>query len=139
MINSIALLGFASAGTAAPNPGGGALERFPPTIMWKDTTLDWFSYTGAGASEAPLSFEQRILYTDHYWDTTTKNGPLLVFFGGEGACEDFYNNTGAVFEIAAATAAKVIFLEHRYGFLLRGRRAHCSSRRAPSQCVWPSA
>jgi hypothetical protein len=84
---------------------GGALERYPPTIVWKDTALDWFRFTLD--SDAPATFKQRILYSDHFWDNSTRDGPLLIFFGGEGTCEDFYNNSGALFEMASSLSAKV--------------------------------
>lgn len=34
--------------------------------------------------------------------------------GGEGACEDFYNNSGALFDMAPKLGALIVFLEHRY-------------------------
>ena len=40
--------------------------------------------------------------------------PILLFFGGEGAVENFYNATGAIFEYAQTLNAMVVFVEHRY-------------------------
>ena len=52
------------------------------------------------------------MYRD--WWTTGK--PVLLFFGGEGSVEGFYNATGAIFEHAEALSAMVVFVEHRcYG------------------------
>ena len=93
----------------------GAQQHPAPLVFWKNTTLDWFRFTpDAGPDAAPTSFAQRVLYTDAFWDTTARTGPLLVFFGGEGACEDFWDNSGALFDMARGLAAKVVFLEHRY-------------------------
>tara|TARA_B110000208_G_scaffold52166_1_gene68496 strand:+ start:29 stop:1555 length:1527 start_codon:yes stop_codon:yes gene_type:complete len=82
----------------------------PPAVLWKNTTLDWFRFTLD--DDAPPTFRQRILYSDVHWNFG--HGPLLVFFGGEGACEDFYANSGALFDMARPLGAKVVFLEHRY-------------------------
>ena len=38
----------------------------------------------------------------------------MLFFGGEGSVENFYNATGAIFEHAQALKAMVVFIEHRY-------------------------
>eukprot|EP00037_Helgoeca_nana_P010846 m.96299 g.96299 ORF g.96299 m.96299 type:complete len:540 (-) comp20459_c1_seq3:129-1748(-) len=87
-----------------------ALQEFPPTVVWKNTTLDWFRYTPDAGS--PTVFRQRLLIFDGFWNRST--GPILMFFGGEGRCEDFYDNSGALFELAPKLGALVIFLEHRY-------------------------
>ena len=36
-----------------------------------------------------------------------------MFVGGEAACEDFYDNSGAMFDIAREVGGLVAFLEHR--------------------------
>jgi len=88
----------------------GALDLFPPSIKWKDTQLDWFRFYADPGS--PTHFRQRILYYDKFW--TLPSGPMLVFWGGEGGCEDFYNNSGSLFEMAPRLNALIVFLEHRY-------------------------
>ena len=41
-------------------------------------------------------------------------GPILFYFGNEGGIEDFYNNSGAMFDMAPKFDALLVFLEHRY-------------------------
>jgi hypothetical protein len=100
---ALQLLFGAALGAAAPPA---------PRTLWKNTTLDWFRFTPD--SGAPTWFRQRVLYSDDHWDKVSRDGPLLVFFSGEGAAEDFWANSGALFEMAPALGAKVVFLEHRY-------------------------
>jgi len=101
----------------------GALAAFPPRVLWKNTTLDWFRFTPDSPQDPP-TFRQRVLVYDRWWGRPTagnitgatgpRSGPLLVFFSGEGAAEDFYNNSGALFEMAPVLGAMVVFLELRY-------------------------
>ena len=84
-----------------------SVERFPPKERIKTTTLDWFDF-----SSNETTFEQKMLTYDGYWNKTF--GPILFFFGGEGYVEDFYENSGFIFELAARVKGLVVFLEHRY-------------------------
>ncbi|CAE7853398.1 PRCP [Symbiodinium sp. KB8] len=98
---SVFLVSLAAAGPR------GALERFPPQVLHATSFVDNFDFTTNG------TFQQRILMYRDWW-TTGK--PVLLFFGGEGSVEGFYNATGAIFEHAVALNAMVVFVEHRcYG------------------------
>jgi hypothetical protein len=66
---------------------------------------------GGQGRVTPVEFRQRILVYDAFW--TRPSGPLLMFVGGEAACEDFYDNSGAMFDIAREVGGIVAFLEHR--------------------------
>jgi hypothetical protein len=66
---------------------------------------------GGQGRVTPVEFRQRILVYDAFW--TRPSGPLLMFVGGEAACEDFYDNSGAMFDIAREVGGLVAFLEHR--------------------------
>lgn len=83
-----------------------ALARFPPVRRTKETPIDWFRFTDNS------TFEQRLFTYETFWNR--ENGPILMFLGGEGGLEDFYNNSGFLFELAPRLNASVVFLEHRY-------------------------
>lgn len=55
-----------------------------------------------------------------------------MFFGGEGRCEDFYDNSGALFELAPKLGALVIFLEHRCGSM---RSWMCAPPSSPTDAL----
>ena len=78
------------------------------------------SRPSAGATHArPLlfdsnaTFRQKFLVHDAHW-RHNRSGPLLLYFGNEGAIEDFWNASGALFELAPPLNALVVALEHRY-------------------------
>ena len=94
------LLGLAAA--ALPSP------KIPPRPTHSTTftqTLDHFRFDNA------QTFSQRVLVYDVHYQP---NGPILLYFGNEGNIYDFYNNTGAMFEIAEQVHGLIVFLEHRY-------------------------
>lgn len=70
-------------------------SRFPSKTIVKKTPLDWFDFSNT------KMFDQRMLIWDGFWNRTEGGGPLLFFFGGEGKLEDFYENSGVLFELAA--------------------------------------
>lgn len=57
-------------GGAGRAVSGGAIDRYPPLVVWKETQLDWFRFTND--VDEPKSFRQRILYSRAFWDNTTK-------------------------------------------------------------------
>ncbi|XP_029188961.2 dipeptidyl peptidase 2-like [Acropora millepora] len=67
--------------------------------------VDHFNFVQA------LTYKQRYIYTEQYWD---KKGPIFFYTGNEGGITDFWNNSGFVFEAAEKFNALVIFGEHRY-------------------------
>ena len=79
-----------------------------PTVSYFTQTLDHFSFS------SNATFRQRVFQSDVHCHRTSPPCPVLVYFGNEGNIEDFWNNTGAMFEIAPAAGARVVFLEHRY-------------------------
>ena len=78
-----------------------------PTVRWRDATLDHFSF------DSNATFRQKFLVHDAHW-RHNRSGPLLLYFGNEGAIEDFWNASGALFELAPPLNALVVALEHRY-------------------------
>ena len=97
-----------------------AAQRLPPRptqILSFTQTSDHFRFVEDAASSrrdpTPRTFAQKVLTFDDHW-SAAKDGPLLVYFGNEGRIGDFYNNSGALFEIAPRVGARVVFLEHRY-------------------------
>ena len=63
------------------------------TVRWRDATLDHFSF------DSNCTFRQKFLVHDAHW-RHNRSGPLLMYFGNEGAIEDFWNASGALFELA---------------------------------------
>ena len=57
-----------------------------------------------------LTFQQRYLYSDVYWN----NGPFVVYTGNEGDVEGYWNSAGFAFEIAKELNGYILFIEHRY-------------------------
>jgi hypothetical protein len=55
------------------------------------------------------------LFTDVYWKGS---GPLFFYTGNEGAIEEFYDNTGFLFELAENFSALIVFAEHVSLFVL---------------------
>ena len=113
------------ASPVAPPPG--AMTRYPPTQHWYNATLDHFSFpSGPGFAPSPdadapgttsttvttSTFPQRYFVYDKW--RSGPDAPILLYFGNEGKLEDFYDNSGFVFESAPALGATVVFLEHRY-------------------------
>ena len=47
--------------------------------------------------------------SDVYWKGS---GPLFFYTGNEGAIEEFYDNTGFLFELAQNFSALIVFAEH---------------------------
>ncbi|GAB5371193.1 hypothetical protein AAMO2058_001558200 [Amorphochlora amoebiformis] len=90
----------------------GGLKAFPPKTKYFSATLDHFRFSGPNAP-GNGSFEQKYLVYDEFW-SPKGSGPILIYFGNEGNIEDFYNNTGLLFELAPKLGAMVVFLEHRY-------------------------
>ena len=76
------------------------------TVRWRDATLDHMFDSNA-------TFRQKFLVHDAHW-RHNRSGPLLLYFGNEGAIEDFWNASGALFELAPPLNALVVALEHRY-------------------------
>ena len=97
-----------------PRGAQGTIDKFPPTTKYFEQVIDHFSYyTGRSSyNSEPLTFKQKYLVYDKFWNRNT--GPILFYFGNEGGIEDFYNNSGAMFDMAPYFDALLVFLEHRY-------------------------
>ncbi|EGB07154.1 hypothetical protein AURANDRAFT_28266, partial [Aureococcus anophagefferens] len=92
---------------AALLPLAQALKSPPePTVAYVTQQLDHFRF------DETRTFSQKLLVHDAWH---RPGGPLLMYFGNEGAIEDFYGNSGGLmFELAPKLNASVAFLEHRY-------------------------
>ena len=104
VLASAALISLVSVAAAA-----GRLPPPPTQVLSFTQTADHFRFV---QGSAPRTFAQKVLTFDDYW--RAPDGPLLVYFGNEGEVGDFYNNSGALFEIAERVGGRVVFLEHRY-------------------------
>ncbi len=99
------ILAGALAGAQEPP---GALELFPPTARGRfELPVDHFTF-----ADPVLTFSLRYLVYDAF--ARNASSPVLLYCGNEGAIEDFYNATGAMFEAAADIGARVVFVEHRF-------------------------
>lgn len=85
-----------------------SLLAFPPEEHAFTQRVDHFHATNTA------TFEQRYLVYDGFW---RKNGPILLYMGGEGQIEGFYQATSVLFSsIGPALHALIVFVEHRdYG------------------------
>ncbi|XP_065645101.1 dipeptidyl peptidase 2 isoform X2 [Hydra vulgaris] len=72
--------------------------------------IDHFNFLGQAGANG--QFKQRYLISDKYW--SKGEGPVLFYTGNEGSIENFWENTGFVFELAQKLKGLVIFGEHRY-------------------------
>ena len=102
----------------APSGPTGTYSLYPPTrVEYFNQTVDHFTY------DSSATFRQKYLVYDNFSksnetdgaSSTPKKQTVFFFFGGEGGVEDFYNNSGALFEYAPEFGgALIVFLEHRY-------------------------
>jgi len=76
-----------------------------PEKLYFTQQLDHFN------SAEVRTFHQKVLFVDKYY---SKGGPIFLYAGNEGAIEQFYYNTGLVFDWAPEFRALVLFPEHRY-------------------------
>ena len=58
---------------------------------------------------ARVSFIHHNLYPEHFWQGS---GPLFFYTGNEGPIEEFYDNSGFVYELAQDFKALIVFGEH---------------------------
>lgn len=140
------LVAVAALSVAASAPGRSTAAPgvpIPPyTTHWFNQTLDHFN-----SETRPRHFLQRYLISDQHWSpagdscvfmymgnevgagTPTAPGARLTLPGRpraacQGPIEQFYNNSGLLFEFAPAFKALVVFAEHRYyGAVRRGAPA----------------
>jgi len=77
-----------------------------PTSTYNFTQLVDHFTTSSG------TFQQKVLVYDKHLDRN--NGAIFVYAGNEGPIEDFYYNTGFMFDQAPEFGATIIFPEHRY-------------------------
>jgi len=76
-----------------------------PKTLYFDQQLDHFN------SAERRTFRQKMLIVDKHFE---KGGCIFLYAGNEGPIEQFYDNTGLVFDWAPEFHALVIFPEHRY-------------------------
>lgn len=101
--------------------GAPALGQLPangrtsvPEEVWFDSAVDHFSMS------TDTTFKQRCLVEPSALPPARASAggaappPVFFYAGNEGPIEEFYNNTGFVFELAARMDALVVFCEHRY-------------------------
>lgn len=59
------------------------------------------------------SYKQRLCVFDGYW-TPNKGLPVFLYTGNESPVDEYVNNTGLIWDLAASEQALVVFAEHRY-------------------------
>lgn len=104
---SLRMLSIEVAGPVLPQPG--AIDLYPPTKQGHFSVLiDHYRF----ARSAPR-FDLRYAAYERF-ARNASTAPVLFYCGNEGALETFYNNTGALFEMAERLSAHVFFVEHRF-------------------------
>lgn len=78
----------------------------PTETIYFTQQLDWFN-----PQDNRTYLEQVLIYDKYY---NSKNGVIFFYAGNEGPIEDFYYNTGFMFDIASQFNALIVFGEHRY-------------------------
>jgi dipeptidyl-peptidase-2 len=73
--------------------------------LYTEQVVDHFNY------ELQDTFMERLFLSDVYWKGS---GPLFFYTGNEGSIDEFYDNTGFLFELAQNFSALIVFAEHRY-------------------------
>lgn len=102
----LSLLLFAAKGEIRPNGSSGAYSFYPPTgVFFYEQVIDHFTY------DSTDTFPQKYIVYDKFHKP---GGPIFFYFGNEGGIEDFYNNSGAMFQYGPSFDALLVFLEHRY-------------------------
>lgn len=59
------------------------------------------------------TYQQRLCVYSDYW-TPDKGLPVFFYAGNESPVDEYVNNTGLIWDLAATTNALVVFAEHRY-------------------------
>ena len=54
-------------------------------------------------------FVHLYIHVEHFWQGS---GPLFFYTGNEGPIEEFYENSGFIYELARDFAALIVFGEH---------------------------
>jgi len=65
---------------------------------------------GAGAG----TYKQRLCIFSSYWGGAESGAPILFYTGNESPVEEYVNNTGLMWNLAAKLSALIVFAEHRY-------------------------
>ena len=78
-----------------------------PQEIWFESKVDNFN------SADSRTFKQRCLVNASAWKKNS-GAPIFFYTGNEGPIEEFYDNTGFVFDNAPEFGALVVFCEHRY-------------------------
>ena len=69
--------------------------------------------TSTPLSSALRSFSERYCRNDHYAGGKA-GAPILFYTGNESPVQEYVNNTGLMWDLAASLKARVVFAEHRY-------------------------
>lgn len=59
------------------------------------------------------SYKQRVCIYDGYWKPD-QGLPIFLYTGNESPVDEYVNNTGLIWDLAAEVNALVVFAEHRY-------------------------
>uniref|UniRef100_A0A8W8KV34 Uncharacterized protein n=1 Tax=Magallana gigas TaxID=29159 RepID=A0A8W8KV34_MAGGI len=81
-------------------------QTVPFKELYIDQYVDHFNFVSYGES----IFKERYLLQDQWWKPGV--GPIFFYTGNEGSIEEFWDNTGFVFDIAPEFNALVVFAEH---------------------------
>ena len=83
------------------------------TTRWFSNTVDHFSTEIPPENGGNSSWLQRVLVCDQFF-SGVGSGAIFFYTGNEGDVTLYANNTGLMWENAAAFGAMLVFAEHRY-------------------------
>lgn len=94
----------------APSPSKAFLTR--PTsenCTWKYVEQPLSHFARASGT----TYQERLCIYDSYWTAHT-GAPVFFYTGNESPLEEYINNTGLIWDLAAEFGALIVFAEHRY-------------------------
>lgn len=60
------------------------------------------------------TYMERLCVYDGYWGGADSGAPVFFYTGNESPVEEYVNNSGLVWDLAAEVGALIVFAEHRY-------------------------
>jgi len=92
-----------------PSASSATTQPSSANCTWKfvEQPLSHFARASGG------TYKERLCIYDSYWTADT-GAPVFFYTGNESPLEEYINNTGLIWDLAAEFDALIVFAEHRY-------------------------